>query len=104
MEDRFEDPRHIKWAKLVKKRDNYTCQICNATNIYLNSHHKNSYDFFESQRFDVDNGITLCQRDHDLFHGIYGFGKNTAYQFKQFEIISRLLKQIAYEKLKSNYV
>ncbi len=95
MEDRFEDPRHIKWAKLVKQRDNFTCQICNATNTYLNSHHKNSWDFFESQRFDLDNGITLCQHDHDLFHSIYGFGRNTKYQFIEFIDILKIIKDKA---------
>lgn len=98
MYDRFQDPRHIKWAKLVKKRDNYTCQICGAKNTYLNSHHKNSYDFFESQRFDVQNGICLCQSCHDRFHDIYGSGKNTEHQFKQFEAISKLLKDIVLDK------
>ena len=94
MEDRFEDPRHIKWAKLVKQRDNFTCQICNATNTYLNSHHKNSYDFFESQRFDVNNGITLCSKHHRLFHDLYGYSMNTEFQFIEFKKITKIIKYI----------
>ena len=95
MYDRFHDPRHIKWAKTVKKRDRFTCQVCNARNIYLNSHHKNSWDIFEQQRFNVDNGITLCNCCHDRFHYIYGAGRNTEYQFNEYCRITKLIYKIA---------
>lgn len=95
--DRFKDPRHIKWAKEVKKRDNYTCRICGAKNVYLNSHHINSYDFFKEQRFCVDNGITMCQNCHNSFHLIFGTGKNTDIQFREFTDMIKLIKDIAEE-------
>ena len=55
MEDRFQDPKHIKWAKDVKERDDYTCQICGVTDAYLNSHHKDSWDWCVDGRYNVDN-------------------------------------------------
>ena len=94
MEDRFQNPKHIKWAKDVKDRDNYMCQICGKTDIYLNSHHLDSYDTFIEKRFDESNGICLCQKCHDRFHSIYGHGKNTRYQFKEFSELMNLIMKI----------
>jgi len=93
--DRLNDPRHIKWAKIVKARDDYTCQICDTTNTYLNSHHKNSWDMFENERFKVDNGVTLCVKCHERFHEIYGAGSNTECQFEEFARIAGMLRNIA---------
>jgi len=95
--NRFEDPKHIKWAKDVKKRDRFSCRVCNIKNVYLNSHHLNSFDIFVSQRFNIDNGITLCQVHHDDFHQIYGHGKNTVYQFLEFLEIINIIKIITKE-------
>lgn len=95
--NRFNDPKHIKWAKAVKKRDKYICQICGIKNVYLNSHHRNSWDIFKDQRFDINNGITLCQKHHAAFHNIYGHGSNTYYQFEEFRRMVSLIKEIAKE-------
>ena len=91
---RFEDPDHIKWAKAVKERDFYECQICGQSGGYLNSHHKNSYDIFVKDRFNVDNGVTLCQKHHNMFHSIYGNTTNTKYQFEEFEKMCQKISSI----------
>ena len=98
--NRFNDPKHIKWAYEVKKRDKFKCQICGIGG-FLNSHHCNSWDRFEGQRFDILNGITLCQKHHEAFHNIFGYGNNTVYQFKEFERFYNLIKEIAVE-IKNN--
>lgn len=85
MYERWNDAAAVEWAKQIKARDNYTCQLCRRYGIPLNSHHLNSWDAFEDQRYDLNNGLTLCVRCHDRFHNIYGRGKNTKFQFKQFE-------------------
>lgn len=93
--NRFEDPKHIEWAKKVKQRDKFTCQICGAYKVYLNAHHKNSFDIFINQRFEISNGITLCAKCHDKFHNIYGHGKNTEFQFQEFVEIIKTIEEIA---------
>lgn len=96
MFDRNNDKKFVKWAKQVKERDNFTCQICSKANVYLNSHHLNSWDTFIDERYDLDNGITLCYNCHFLiFHAIYGKGHNTKHQFEEFRKTIKLLKEIA---------
>lgn len=93
--DRFKDPEYIHWAKRVKVRDRFACQMCGDTNTYLHSHHLMSWDMFIDQRFDLNNGITLCQLHHEYFHRVYGSGRNTKYQFEEFQYLYGLLRKIA---------
>ena len=72
------------WSKMVKDRDNYTCQICNQHRGKLNSHHLNGWNAFPEQRFDLDNGVTLCTDCHKDFHSQYGYGDNTREQFDEY--------------------
>lgn len=95
--DRFSDPVYIRWARKVKRRDNFTCQVCNKTNVYLHTHHRNSWDIFEDQRFDISNGCTLCERCHQLFHNIYGSGFNTECQFDEYCQMVHLIYKVAKE-------
>lgn len=92
--DRFKDPKHINWAKAVKKRDNYTCRVCGVRNVYLHSHHQNSFDWCIEQRFDINNGVTLCQTCHDRYHIIFGLGKNTKLQFEEFLYFINFIKEV----------
>lgn len=98
--DRFKDPEHIAWARAVKERDLFTCQICDATEVYLHSHHQNSWDYFVDERFDVENGITLCEDCHMMFHAIYGHSKNTKFQFEEFRSFTMILQRMADEEIK----
>lgn len=93
----FRDEKHQKWAKKVKQRDNYTCQLCFASGsgVYLHSHHLNSWDLFPDQRYQLDNGITLCNQCHFSFHKISGLGTNTKYQFEQFKVLFQTIKKVA---------
>lgn len=98
--DRFDDPRHKKWASEVKNRDLYTCQICFAHGVYLHSHHLNSWNSFVEGRYDVSNGITLCHECHSRFHFIFGHGNNTKLQFAEFKNTIELIKKIVRSNLK----
>ena len=72
-EDRRNDPREKVWRKMVYAKDNYTCQSCGDNKGgNLNAHHILPYKIHINKRFDVNNGITLCEKCHIEFHKIYG--------------------------------
>lgn len=54
------------WRKAVFERDAYTCQVCKKVGGELNSHHIKSWSEYKELRFDVNNGITLCEDCHRL--------------------------------------
>lgn len=96
--DQFDDFRHLEkdqdrhrfqvlgLSKQCFTRDDYTCQVCDAKGIHLHAHHKNSFDKFPDQRFDLDNLATVCKDCHEKFHIIYGKGNNTEQQFIEFKM------------------
>lgn len=53
-----------EWREAVYKRDNYTCQFCGEKKKYLNAHHIRLFALFPALRFDVANGVTLCEECH----------------------------------------
>lgn len=55
------------WKKNIKKRDNFTCQVCGEIDGLV-VHHIESYTKREDLRFDIDNGICLCKLCHDNYH------------------------------------
>lgn len=61
------------WRIEVYKRDNYTCQICHERSrkghsFKINAHHIKSWRDYPEERFNIDNGITLCQSYHKWVH------------------------------------
>ena len=92
---RKDDYGYIRWAQEVKRRDNYACIICNRKGVALNSHHMNAWADFPAERYDVDNGVTLCLFHHDDFHSKYGKGGNTEAEFKEYREISEVLIKLA---------
>jgi len=57
--------RQQRWSRAVRKRDNYTCQLC-LSHENLTAHHLDSRDI--KIRFNKDNGICLCENCHVRFH------------------------------------
>lgn len=74
-----------KWRKEIFKRDNYTCTICNVRGQRINAHHIYSWDKYKEKRFDLDNGVTLCNSCHKDFHKNYGYGNNNMEQFTEYK-------------------
>lgn len=57
-----------EWRQKVFVRDNFTCQICNQVGGTLNAHHIKTFKKYPKLRFDVNNGITLCESCHKKLH------------------------------------
>lgn len=87
---RFDDYLYLRWSREVKVRDHYSCVICGERSK-LNSHHLNAWASFPDERYDLDNGVTLCEIHHEMFHDIYGKGKNTKEQFEDYSKAIKLM-------------
>ena len=55
-----------QWRKSVFERDNYMCQGCGIRGGYLEADHIQPWVLFPEQRYQVDNGQTLCRPCHML--------------------------------------
>ena len=55
---------YFEVQKLVFERDNYTCQICFKTGVYLHLDHIQSFAKYLEGRFDINNCRTLCRECH----------------------------------------
>ncbi len=60
--------RYAQWRKAVFERDAYTCQECGKRGGKLNAHHICSWASFPAMRFEISNGITLCEKCHKRKH------------------------------------
>lgn len=61
------------WRTAVFEKDSYTCQRCLDRNglgkaIYLEAHHIIPFAVAPEERFELDNGATLCKPCHDYIH------------------------------------
>lgn len=80
---------YISWRKNVFGRDSYTCQCCGKKSktgmpITLNAHHIKNWKDNPNERYCVNNGITLCEDCHLLFHQLYGKRNNNKEQIVAF--------------------
>ena len=65
-------PESIKWSKQVKIKANYVCDCCGKSGGNLVSHHLNCRKYFKEQRYDINNGVCLCEECHKEFHRLMG--------------------------------
>lgn len=63
--------QYKEWRRKVYERDGYTCQRC-GTNNNLHAHHIKLWSRYPALRFDLDNGLTLCDRCHYDWHKEHG--------------------------------
>lgn len=82
-----DDILNRKWRENIYKRDKYTCQCCKNKGGKLEAHHKNSYKSNINGRYDLSNGVTLCEKCHrtgeQAFHKLYGNKNNTKEQYEE---------------------
>jgi len=70
-EMRTELPEYNEWRKMVYRRDGWKCQICDYRGKLLVAHHIRTWKAFPKERFDIENGITLCRGCHCKLHTIH---------------------------------
>ncbi len=59
------DPAYSIWVRQIKKRDKYQCQFKNENCFgYLIIHHILPWSQYPEERYNINNGITLCQYHH----------------------------------------
>ncbi|MDS7057032.1 HNH endonuclease [Klebsiella pneumoniae] len=75
---------YSEWRLAVFKRDNYICQCCKLTGLKLNAHHIFNFATHKDIRYDIENGITMCEECHRRFHKVYGVFKNNKEQIDNF--------------------
>lgn len=56
------------WKQTVYERDNHTCQECNANHCKVHAHHIKPAKDYKELRFDINNGVCLCEQCHKTKH------------------------------------
>lgn len=67
-EGRFNDSDFVTWSKQVKEKANYTCDCCGNNKSKMHSHHLNNWNTYKEQRYELENGVCLCESCHKEFH------------------------------------
>ena len=67
-------PENREWIKAIFEIDGHTCQKCLVRGGELVAHHIFPWALFPKLRFEVENGITLCEGCHKYYHSIYRNG------------------------------
>ena len=86
--DRKWKKEYRDWRASVYKLYNYTCDVCGCKRTKNNkivAHHIESYDTHKELRYELSNGVALCEKCHKKFHIKYGFGKNTLEQYREYK-------------------
>ncbi|GAG04652.1 unnamed protein product, partial [marine sediment metagenome] len=60
-----------EWANMIKKRDNYECQICGSKKDLM-AHHYEGLNVNPIMSADLEMGITLCKECDKLAHSEVG--------------------------------
>jgi uncharacterized protein (DUF2225 family) len=81
--------KYDEWRDNVFNHDDYTCQCCGNRGGRLNAHHIKDFAQYKDLRYDLKNGITLCENCHDAnisgsFHNIYGTHYKTPIELEQY--------------------
>lgn len=77
-------PEYRAWRKYIFEKCDYTCQKCGIRGHLLNAHHIHNYATNKELRFDINNGIALCENCHKEFHHINGYLDTDDKQLEKF--------------------
>ena len=66
----FDDPAYKRWRKEVFQRDGWVCKYpgCGCKKS-IQAHHILTWAEYPALRFNIQNGITLCRKHHDMIKG-----------------------------------
>lgn len=64
----YNDPKYKAWRLAVKRRDKFKCKKCGSRKK-LAAHHIKKWADHPLLRYDVNNGITLCRKCHEMMSG-----------------------------------
>ena len=81
--DKRDTVENYHFRKSVFERDNYACIICSNKGL-LNAHHITNYCSDINNRYNIDNGVTMCNKCHKAFHKKYGNKNNNKMQLEEF--------------------
>ena len=81
--DKRDTVENYHFRNSVFERDNYTCIVCGNKGL-LNAHHINNYHSDIDNRYNIDNGVTMCEKCHKSFHKKYGNKNNNREQLNEF--------------------
>lgn len=59
---------YAEWRKAVFERDGFTCQLCGQVGGGLQAHHIQHWSTNVNERYQVQNGVTLCEKCHKELH------------------------------------
>ena len=60
------DINYRLWREEVFRRDKYKCRNCGISGVYITAHHIKSWKNYPDMRYEVSNGLTLCEKCHSL--------------------------------------
>jgi 5-methylcytosine-specific restriction endonuclease McrA len=60
--------RYAAWRAEVFKRDGHRCRTCGNGSCRIEAHHVKTWALYPSLRYEVSNGVTLCQKCHTKIH------------------------------------
>lgn len=70
--DEHDSNEYKQWRLAVYQKDKYQCIKCGSKER-INAHHIFAWKYYPEKRYDVDNGITLCEKCHIQIHQKYGY-------------------------------